>query len=157
MRLHDFGKIAIPDAILNKPGPLDQNEFDTMKNHCLAGSRVLRAIQLENHLGDDPVLTMASEIALSHHERWDGRGYPQGLAGADIPMAARVAILIDIYDSLLSPRIYKQAFSHAKALEIMQDMAPQTFDPDLYDIFTAISHRLHANRHKFASMMYNFT
>lgn len=152
MRLHDLGKIAIPDAILNKPGPLDPHELKQMKTHCLAGARALRTIQVENDLAEEPVLKLAAEVALSHHERWDGSGYPLGLGGTDIPIAGRIAILIDIYDSLCSPRVYKSALPHGRALAIMKDMASTTFDADLYEIFIDVSDILRVNRLTSASI-----
>ena len=130
--MHDIGKIGIPDAVLLKQGPLDEREWPIMKMHCEIGARILKH-------GESPYLGMALDIALSHHERWDGSGYPRGLAGEDIPLAARIMTITDVYDALRSRRPYKLALPHEKALEIILKgdgrTHPGHFDPAVLDAF----------------------
>lgn len=145
IRLHDIGKIAVSDLLLEKPGKLTAEEYDEVKQHSQMGAEALRCFQQENGLNGEPVLELAAVIAGSHHERWDGKGYPQGLATNTIPIAGRIASLIDVYDSLCATRPYKKPFSHNRAIEIMSDMAPSTFDPKLYEMFLAISDKLQRN------------
>lgn len=114
--LHDVGKICIPDEILNKPGRLTDEEFKIMKSHSAIGSQMLADLPFHK---DEPLVKMAYTIARWHHERWDGRGYPDGLVGDDIPIAAQTVALADVYDALTSERCYKKAFSHATALEMI--------------------------------------
>src|SRR6478752_2215268 len=117
--LHDIGKVGIPDAILLKPGKLTEDEFEVMKSHTTLGHDALA--RAEYILGTKvDFLTVAKEIALSHQEKWDGSGYPQGLSGDDIPMSARLMALADVYDALISKRAYKRAFTHEKAAEIIR-------------------------------------
>ena len=123
-RLHDLGKVAIPDAILLKPGRLDAHELALMQRHTLFGYELLAD-------DADPVRRAARLIARHHHERWDGRGYPDGLAGAAIPIEARVAALADVFDALTHARPYKQAWSRAAALRYIEDAAGSHFDPEL--------------------------
>ena len=114
--LHDVGKICIPDEILNKPGRLTDEEFKIMKSHSAVGSQMLAELPFHK---DEPLVKMAYAIARWHHERWDGRGYPDGLSGDDIPISAQVVALADVYDALTADRCYKKAFSHATALEMI--------------------------------------
>lgn len=130
--LHDVGKVAIPDAILLKPGKLTPEEWVVMKTHCQHGHDAL--LSAEKELGEEGgFLHYAREIALGHHERWDGTGYPQGLAGEAIPLSARLMAVADVYDALISRRVYKPAFSHEKALEILREGRGNHFDPDILD------------------------
>lgn len=129
--LHDIGKIAIPDSILLKPGALDYEEFEEMKQHTLRGAHILRA-------GSTPMIQRAASIALHHHENWDGSGYPHGLAGSDIPEAARIVALVDVYDALAHDRPYRPAYSEHVALLLMADMNGTKFEPRLYDVFQRI-------------------
>jgi len=126
--MHDIGKIAIPDAILLKPGALNHHEWDIMKTHAGLGAQLLGA-------GDSPYLTMGAEIAMHHHERWDGGGYPAGLKGQVIPISARIMNICDQYDALRSERPYKKALSHDSAVEIITvgdgRTMPSHFDPDV--------------------------
>ncbi len=126
--LHDIGKVAIPDDILLKPGKLDAPAFEVMKTHTVRGWEILqRAVQ---HMGGDSAfLRYAMQIARHHHERWDGRGYPDGLAGRDIPLAARLMAVADVYDALISRRPYKEPFPHSAAMEHLRAGAGGHFDP----------------------------
>ncbi|MGA6925811.1 MAG: CHASE2 domain-containing protein, partial [Desulfosarcina sp.] len=137
--LHDIGKVGIPDHILLKPGRLTPEEFEAMKAHTVIGARVLDATaeDLETQ-EDDGYLVVARQIALSHHERWDGSGYPHGLKGGDIPLAGRLMALADVYDALTSKRTYKEAFSHEKAKRIIVEEMGKHFDPDLVRAFLTV-------------------
>jgi putative two-component system response regulator len=127
--LHDVGKIGIPDRILLKPGKLDANEFDLMKKHSIIGGKIL-----DN--GDKfPVIRAGRIIALQHHEKWDGSGYPHGLAGSEIHIYGRIVMVADIFDALTSERPYKKPFPLEKAFEIMQSDRGIFFDPELLDLF----------------------
>ncbi|SFR51502.1 two-component system response regulator [Thiomicrospira sp. ALE5] len=135
--LHDVGKITIPDHILLKPGKLTDDEFAVMKSHAQRGYDILEAAAKSmGSYGD--YLDMAKAIAISHHEKWDGSGYPNQLAGTSIPLAGRLMALADVYDALRSSRPYKQPSSHDKALEIMQDMSEKHFDPELFACFVRV-------------------
>ena len=133
--LHDIGKVGIPDSILCKPGPLSGDEFQLMKTHSTIGGDTLSSIldQFETH----GFLTMAMEIAYSHHERWDGCGYPQGLEGEAIPLAARIVALVDSYDTLTSDRPYKRAVPHAEAVQRLAADRGKHFEPTIVDAFLA--------------------
>jgi len=131
--LHDIGKVAIPDAILLKPGQLTKAEFEIMKTHTTHGARTLSAAMAE--FPNARFLQMAHDIALSHHERYDGRGYPQGIAGQDIPLCARIVTLADVYDALTSKRVYKPDMSHAEASSIIVAQRGAQFDPTIVDAF----------------------
>jgi putative two-component system response regulator len=132
--LHDIGKVGIPDCILLKPGPLEPQEFEIMKTHTTLGYNAI--LNAERALGT-PVkfLSFAMDIALSHQEKWDGSGYPQGLAGDAIPVAARLMAVADVYDALISQRIYKKALSHECAVQIMREGRGTHFDADMLDAF----------------------
>lgn len=132
--LHDIGKVGIPDHILLKPGRLNSQEFEVMKTHTTLGVLAIQAA--ERRLGS-PVtfLRCAREIAGTHHERWDGTGYPSGLAGDDIPLSGRLMAVADVYDALRSERVYKPAYSHEKAVELMKEGSKGHFDPRLLKIF----------------------
>ncbi len=136
--LHDIGKIAVPDRILLKPGKLTPDEFAEMKLHTVHGrNAILRA---EQALGDvkSTFLSLAKEIAFTHHEKWDGSGYPQSLAGDEIPISGRLMALADVYDALTSKRVYKEAFFHEKATEIIRAERGNHFDPEIVDAFLDI-------------------
>ena len=126
--MHDIGKIGIPDAILRKPGRLTADEWETMKTHTTIGAELLD--------GDDSdLMTLAREIALTHHEKWDGSGYPAGSRGDDIPLSGRICGLADVFDALTSARPYKQAWPVDKALELIRDNRGRQFDPTLVEAF----------------------
>jgi len=131
--MHDLGKIRIPDAILNKPGRLTDEEYAVMKQHAAFGAEIiqktLRGIEEEDYY------TVAHNVARHHHERWDGKGYPDGLAGESIPLEARMMALADVYDALVSERVYKKAFSREKACAILREGAGTQFDPELTRLF----------------------
>ena len=126
--MHDVGKIGTPDDILNKQGPLEDWEWEIMKEHTINGAYILSTYP-------NP---MAREIALRHHEWWNGAGYPHGLSGDLIPLSARIVTIADVYDALRMERSYKKAFSHEKAKTIIREEKGSHFDPDLIDIFEKI-------------------
>jgi putative two-component system response regulator len=128
--LHDVGKIGIPDSILLKPGKLDEAEVEIMRNHTVIGSRILAEAD------DYPVIKAGQIVALQHHEKWDGSGYPHGLAGTGIHIFGRIVMIVDVFDALTSDRPYKKAFSIDKTMEIMRQDRGSFFDPELLDIFT---------------------
>jgi putative two-component system response regulator len=131
--LHDIGKVAIPDNILLKPGKLTAEEFAVMKTHTTLGAQTLELVR-ERHPGNTFV-TMGIEIAQSHHEKWNGSGYPNGLAGTAIPLCARIMAIADCYDAMRSKRCYKEPFSHQECSDIIRQSSGQHFDPDLVRIF----------------------
>lgn len=132
--LHDLGKIGIPDAILLKNGPLSSDEWTVMKTHALIGESVLDVLEIERD-GDSDVIAKAIKIAGGHHEKWDGTGYPRGLAGQAIPLEARIMSLADMYDALMSERPYKKAWSHDEAVEEIISKRNIQFDPVIVDAF----------------------
>ena len=132
--LHDIGKVGIPDQILQKPGRLSAAEFEVIKTHPLIGYTTI--VQAEKAVGrETSFLKIAREIILSHHEKWDGTGYPEGLAGEDIPLAARLMALVDVYDSLVSSRVYREALPHEVVAGIIREGRGSHFDPDIVDAF----------------------
>lgn len=132
--LHDIGKVGIPDQILLKPGPLTEEEFEVMKRHTVLGRDAIRSAEIRVR-SEGSFLRVASEIAYSHHERWDGKGYPQGICGEDIPLSARIMALADVYDALISKRVYKDAIPHDAAVEIIRAGRGSQFDPLIVDCF----------------------
>ena len=132
--LHDIGKVGIPDQILLKPGKLTSNEFEVMKRHTVLGRDAIRAAEVRVK-SDGSFLRVASEIAFGHHERWDGAGYPQGIGGDDIPLPARLMALADVYDALVSKRVYKSAMAHVSAVEVVAAGRGTQFDPEILDVF----------------------
>lgn len=132
--LHDIGKVGIPDRILLKPGKLEPHEFDIMKTHTTLGYNAIE--QAEQALGTEvAILSMAKQIALSHQEKWDGSGYPEALVGDAIPIPARMMALADVYDALISRRVYKEPMPHEQAVEIILQGRCKHFDPDIVDAF----------------------
>lgn len=134
--LHDVGKIATPDQVLRKPGMLECVERVTMQQHTVTGDKLLRQASLL--MGDDHYLAMGAEIALTHHEWYDGRGYPAGLAGTAIPLAGRICAVADVYDALTSRRPYKEPWSPSQALALLREQAGSQFDPEVVDAFAAV-------------------
>lgn len=126
--MHDVGKIGIPDVILRKPGKLSRDEFEIMKTHTIIGGKMLAG-------SDIPMLKMAQEIALHHHERWDGAGYPAGRSSYDIPESARIVSIADVYDALTHDRIYRPGLSEEETLKLMQQGGGSHFDPFLLALF----------------------
>jgi putative two-component system response regulator len=151
-QLHDVGKIGIPDAILLKPGKLTSQEFDLMQKHCGYGKRIVACLRdgdseiVRRHAelgakiigaGRSPILEMAKRIAMTHHEHWDGAGYPLGLSGEDIPLEGRITAVADVFDALCSKRSYKPAFPLAQCFEILEEGRATHFDPAVLDAFFA--------------------
>jgi putative two-component system response regulator len=126
--MHDVGKLGVPDAVLCKPGKLTRDEFEIMKTHTSIGARILAG-------SDSPMLQMAEQIARCHHERWDGGGYPAGLAGAAIPEVARIVAIVDVYDALTHDRVYRPAMTEDEALAIIEQGRGTHFDPSLVSVF----------------------
>ena len=145
--LHDIGKIAIPDAILTKPGKLTPEEMEQMKTHCLTGCRILQRI---GALGNQDYLRYAHNICHYHHERWDGRGYPEGLAGDDIPICAQVVGLADVYDALTTKRVYKEAYSFDTAVNMILKGDCGAFSPKLLECFKHVTEDLEAMARAYA-------
>jgi putative two-component system response regulator len=143
-QLHDVGKIGIPDSILLNPGKLTREEFDVMKEHCRLGCQIMEPLaraelsDLKQNGGksnDTPMLALAANIARTHHEKWDGTGYPDGLKGEEIPIEGRITTVADVYDALCSERPYKPKFPREKCLEIMLSERGTRFDPQVLDVF----------------------
>jgi putative two-component system response regulator len=127
--MHDVGKIHIPDSILQKPGPLTAEEWEVMQTHCIAGEKIL---------GNKPFYQTAREIARSHHERWDGNGYPDGLKGESISLAARIVNVADVFDALTNERPYKSAWPVKEALAEMKTLSGKAFDPKILNVFIGL-------------------
>ncbi|MCX8085782.1 MAG: response regulator [Rhodocyclaceae bacterium] len=142
--MHDIGKVGIPDAILLKPGRLDEREFAIMKRHAEIGWKILAS-----HGSGNRLLAMAAEIAHAHHEKFDGSGYPQGLAGAAIPLAGRIVAVADVFDALTSPRPYKRAWSLEEATAFLREQSGKHFDPACVEAFFAVWERVLEIRERF--------
>lgn len=166
-QLHDVGKIGIPDRILHKPGKLDHDEFDFMKKHCGFGRQIVdcmpdpewNALKRHTELGSvmldvrsSPIMRLASRIALTHHERWDGAGYPLGLAGEDIPIEGRITSVADVYDALSSKRSYKDPFPRKKSYAILEEGRGVRFDPAVLDAFFTRSEEIIEIQMKYADV-----
>jgi putative two-component system response regulator len=166
-QLHDVGKIGIPDRILHKPGKLDHDEFDFMKKHCGFGRQIIdcmpepewNALKRHTELGSvmldvrsSPIMRLASRIALTHHERWDGAGYPLGLAGEDIPIEGRITSVADVFDALSSKRSYKDPFPREKSYAILEEGRGVRFDPAVLDAFLARSKEIVEIQMKYADV-----
>jgi response regulator RpfG family c-di-GMP phosphodiesterase len=135
--LHDIGKIGVPDKILLKPGKLDAEEYAVMQSHAELGRRAIEAA--EKRMGASTFLALAKEIAHTHHEKWDGSGYPQGLQGEQIPLSGRVMAIADVYDALVSERVYKKAIPHEEAIALIVSESGRHFDPALVKVFETIA------------------
>ncbi len=131
--LHDIGKVGIPDAVLLKPDKLTDKEYEIIKRHTILGGDVIKTI--ENRIVGRSFLAMGKEIAYNHHEKWDGSGYPAGLRGENIPLAARIVALADMYDALTTERFYKRAYTHKKSSQIINNLKAIHFDPAIVDVF----------------------
>ena len=137
--LHDVGKIAIRNHILLKPGPLTTDEFHEMKRHTTFGEKVIERIQ--RNARESVFLSHAKIMAGTHHEKWDGTGYPRGMAGQAIPLQGRLMAIVDVYDALISERPYKRAFSREAAMDVIQQGRGTYFEPVLVDVFTSAEKR----------------
>lgn len=133
--MHDVGKIGIPDSVLKKPGSLTPEERQVMNRHVAIGADILGKSRIA-------LFQMAAEIALTHHERWDGQGYPQQLAGSAIPLSGRIVSVVDFYDALTMDRVYRPAFTHEQALQMLQEQRGKAFDPAIVDCFVRHSDAL---------------
>lgn len=149
--LHDIGKVGIPDSILLKPGRLDPEEFEIMKRHTTLGRTAIKHAEQDLSI-EMPFLAIAREIAYSHHEKWDGSGYPEGLAGDAIPIVARLMAVADVYDALISRRVYKSGMSHEEATKIMIEGRARHFDPDVIDAFVHLQKEFQAIAARFADL-----
>jgi putative two-component system response regulator len=147
--LHDIGKVGIPDSILLKPGALTAEEFGIMKRHTTLGRDALRSAE-DRVKTDGAFFRIAIDIAYAHHERWNGSGYPEGLAGEAIPLAARLMAVADVYDALISRRVYKNEMSHDAALAIIRNERGQHFDPDVVDCFIEVAAEFEQIARKFS-------
>ncbi|NLM36915.1 MAG: HD domain-containing protein [Firmicutes bacterium] len=134
--LHDIGKVGIPDYILLKPGRLSAEEYELMKAHTTIGAKTL--LEVKEKFPDNRFLDMAIGITYFHHEKWNGTGYPFGLAGESIPLSARIMAIADVYDALRSTRVYKKAFPHAESVRIIQEESGKAFDPEIVKVFIEI-------------------
>jgi len=141
--MHDIGKIGTPDIILLKTGRLTPEEFNIMKSHSVIGQDILKK-------SDIPFVNLGGEIARNHHEKWNGEGYPDGLKGNEIPLAARIVSIVDVFDALLSKRPYKEPLSIEKSLAILQEGRGTHFDPELIDIFFKVLPEINEIRSRFA-------
>jgi len=151
--LHEIGKVGVPDRILLKKGSLEEDEWHEMKKHPQIGYETL--LNTEKQLGRSSFLDIAGEVALTHHEKWDGSGYPQGLKGEDIPIPGRLMALADVYDALISKRVYKDAFSHNKAAELIVSMKGSHFDPRIVDAFEQLKDEFKAIAERFNDLSAN--
>jgi response regulator RpfG family c-di-GMP phosphodiesterase len=147
--LHDIGKVGIPDAVLLKPDKLTDEEFAVIKRHTTLGGDAIQAIEYQ--IEGQSFLHMGKEIAYNHHEKWDGSGYPAGLKNENIPLAARIVAVADVYDALTTERFYKRAFTHKKSSEIILDLKTTHFDPEIVDVFVKLEdefNRIREERYK---------
>jgi putative two-component system response regulator len=143
-RLHDVGKIHVKDSILNKPGKLSDEEFASMKSHTMEGMQIIE--RMIHQTGEEGFLHSAKLFAEYHHERWDGTGYPHGLAGTDIPLHGRIMAITDVYDALVSSRPYKKAMSDEEAFNIITRSAGTHFDPKIVEVFLEVKDKFKAAR-----------
>jgi len=135
--LHDIGELMLPSGILSKPSSLNEQETEIMRRHAQMGSEILKEANetFKKHFNKDSYMRVASDIAMYHHEKWNGLGYPEGLSGEDIPIAARIVAIADVYDALRSLRVYKEAFTHEEATRQIVEESGKSFDPNLVNIF----------------------
>jgi len=142
--MHDIGKIAVPDNILKKPGPLTDSEFEIVKKHTTFGRDI---IESSKDMLPEAYYRHCCDICLYHHERWDGSGYPTGLSGTDIPLSARILSIVDVYDALVSHRVYKSAFTHEETVNIIRDNANKQFDPEIIEHMMKIHEKFKNHNH----------
>jgi adenylate cyclase len=142
--LHDIGKVGIPDAVLNKPGPLTPDEYAQMRTHPRLGYDAIVNAEWLSSIEDEEIVGLAKEMVFTHHERWDGHGYPQGLAGAEIPIGGRILAVVDVYDALVAARPYRPPMPHERAVAIIRSQRGTHFDPDVVDAFIAAEHDIEA-------------
>jgi putative two-component system response regulator len=140
--MHDVGKIGIPDHILLKPGKLDPDEWQIMKQHTIIGAQILQG-------SDAEFIKLAEAVALTHHEKWDGSGYPNGLSGSKIPLAGRITAIADVFDALTSKRPYKEPFSLEKSFDIIKQSRGSHFDPEVADAFFAVEDEILTIKEKY--------
>ena len=141
---HDIGKVGIDESILNKPGKLTKEEFETMKEHTLIGASMLDKLE---HYKDEKMIKIAYQICRWHHERCDGKGYPDGLIGEQIPIAAQVVSVADVYDALVSKRVYKDAYSHEQAMKMILNGECGAFNPLLMEVLVEIQDKIKEEMH----------
>jgi response regulator RpfG family c-di-GMP phosphodiesterase len=137
--LHDIGKVGIPDSILLKSGRLTKEEFEVVKRHPTIGGDVLREVNAK--VEGQSFLSIGMRVAYSHHEKWNGTGYPEGLKGEEIPLSARIVALADVYDAIATKRVYKDAYSHEKTVDIIANEKGKHFDPDVVEAFLVLKDR----------------
>lgn len=146
--LHDIGKVGVPDNILLHPGPLDDEQWTEMKRHAEYGIEAIE--RAESEMGTTSFLHTAKDIGYTHHEKWDGSGYPQGLKGDEIPVGGRLMAIADVYDALISRRVYKEAYSHEKAVQIILEGKGTHFDPDVVEAFEALQDKFDQTAQKYS-------
>jgi cyclic di-GMP phosphodiesterase len=142
--LHDIGKVAIPDSILFNPRKFRMDEFEIMKQHAVRGGRALE--EAESEIGEESFLSTGKEVAYYHHERWDGKGYPFGLREEEIPLAARIVAIADVYDALTTRRLYKRAYTHDESRTMIVEESGRQFDPEIVDAFLEVESEFRAIR-----------
>jgi response regulator RpfG family c-di-GMP phosphodiesterase len=140
--LHDIGKVGVPDRLLHNPGALNAEELVEMRKHPIHGRDVIVSAAEKAGTRDDATLAMAKDIVYTHHEKWDGSGYPQGLRGREIPIAGRLVALVDVYDALLTRRVYREPISHDETVAFIVAGRGKHFDPSVVDAFLRVSHVL---------------
>jgi len=148
--LHDIGKVGVPDSILMKPGKLTTEEFAEMQKHTIYGREALDSAA--SKLGPNSFLQIAQEMAYTHHERWDGSGYPQGLKGTEIPISGRLMAVADVYDALITRRVYKPAFSQRQTIKIIANDSGKAFDPEIVKVFLKYADNFHRIALNFADI-----
>ena len=135
--LHDIGKVGIPDAVLNKPGPLTPDEYSQMRTHPRLGYNAIANAEALSLIEDEEIVGLAKDMVFTHHEWWDGHGYPRGLAGEEIPIGGRILAVVDVYDALVASRPYRGPMPHEQAVGIIRAQRGTHFDPDVVDAFVA--------------------
>ena len=142
--LHDIGKVGIPDAVLNKPGPLTPDEYAQMRTHPRLGYNAIANAEALSLIEDEEIVGLAKDMVFTHHEWWDGGGYPRGLAGEEIPIGGRILAVVDVYDALVASRPYRAPMPHEQAVGIIRAQRGTHFDPDVVDVFVAAEHDIEA-------------